>query len=204
MFSNNTRTLLPIILGSVFTSLFAIFGLSVDVYAEEEPEYVLGNLTLKGNLTAAQAIEASDKIANYTNTMFEKSKGNLTKLNMLLIDDLLGRKIISEKDKQELVSFTTDLNKITPTGNLTIAGGNVSSLIEDFASNSSNPILITIKETLKKKTGPVPGIPGLPPLTIGGTFIEPTKFGVGCAMVGTAAYGLAGLVIALQVCDKIL
>jgi hypothetical protein len=206
MFGNNMRNFLPIILVSVFTSLFAICGLSVNVSAQGGPEFLVGNVSLSSNMTAAQIEETKDKVANYTNNIKEKAKGNLTKMSLLTIDDLLGRKLINEKDKQELVSFVTKLNQIKPTGNLTIADRDVSSALENLSSNSSNPIIVTLKETLKKKTGPVPGIPGLPPLTIGGD-IDSQRRGVAlltCGLWGAAMYGPVGGFNAIYTCDTII
>src|SRR5215475_8706479 len=120
--SNKIRVnYLIITIVSIVASVFAVnFASNLEVSAQRTPEYLLGNISLSNNLTAAQAQEISDKIDNYTETIKQKAKGNLTKMSMLLIDDLLGRKIIDEKDKQEASSFVTGLNQIKPLGNLTI------------------------------------------------------------------------------------
>jgi hypothetical protein len=89
-------------------------------------------------MTTAQIGEISDKIANYTNHFVKESKGNQTKMNMLLIDDLEKRNIINEKDKQVLLTLNEGFNEIVPT-NLTLINENVSSMLERLANNSSNP-----------------------------------------------------------------
>lgn len=201
MFEKNLPFYFSIIVGSVLA------GLSVNVSTSGAPDYLLGNLTQNTNLTAAQTHEISDKLFNYTNSIKEKAKGNLTQMNIFLLDDMVKRNIIDEKDKQDSVALISGLNQIKPTSNLTIINNEVSSLVEEFASNSSNPILIALKDNLKKKTGPIPGIPGLPPLTIGSLSDLNTKWGVGiatCAMWGFAAYGIPGEIAAMTVCNAIM
>ena len=91
---------LMVLISSTLASVFATnFGSNIGVNAASgAPNYLLGNLS-NANLTASQVTEYSDKVSNYTKTILEKSNGNSSKMNMLLIDDLFKRNIINEKEK---------------------------------------------------------------------------------------------------------
>jgi hypothetical protein len=124
---------------------------------------------------------------------------------------LENRNIINEEDKQELLSLNIALSESTPTTNLTLINNDVSSLLEEMATNSSNPMLVTLKSDLKKKindigtnvgiliagnvTGNVTGgITGLPPLTIGDFWDNEhrsLRLTLGCQAAGTAVSGVA-------------
>jgi hypothetical protein len=211
MFENNQAIKYSVIFSTILVS--SLFGLAIGsgLYASAStsttPDYLLGNLSLSDNLTASQISEASDKIANYTRHFVQESKGNLTRMNMLLFDDLEKRNIINELDKQELLSLNIALSEIKPTSNLTLINNDVSSLLEEMATNSSNPMLVTLKSDLKKKindigtlvagngTGNVTGgITGLPPLTIGDFWDNEhrsLRLTLGCQAAGTAVAGVA-------------
>ena len=219
MCRKNQNIDLSIICSGILISLFSlILGSSVYVYASTTPDYLIDNLSIN-NVTASQILEINDKIVNYTKHFVKESKGNLTKMNMLIFDDLEKRNIINEKEKQELLSLDIALSKNKPTSNLTLIDisnltlidRNVSSLLEEMVSNSSNPLLVTLKSTLKNKihdigtnvgtliagngTGNVTGgITGLPPLTIGDFWDDSNRglrLTLGCQALGTAITGMA-------------
>jgi hypothetical protein len=209
MFSNNTRTLLPIILGSVFTTLFAICGLSVNVSAQNTPDYLLGNLTLERNLTSEQRQEVIEKVSNYISTMKKEANGNITKLNVLLIEDLAKRNIIDEEAKQGLLSFIAAIPKpllpglrgtmpenLSTSGNTTGLFGSLedsSKLLENIARNNSDSQPVTLMTDILKKRISDLGIVPTGPVTISS---ESTWANVGkvatCSLVGSILPGGAG------------
>jgi hypothetical protein len=212
LFRNNQTRNILVIFGGILASLFALSSVDDNsASASTTPDFVLDNLSLSNNLTTAQILENGDKITNYTKHFVQESKGNLTKMNMLLIDDLENRSIISEQDKQELLSLNDALGKVTFPNNLTLIDREVSSHLEVLASNSSNPIVITLKSDLKKKihdigtdfgtliagnlTGNVTGgNTGLPPMTIGDFWDDEhrsLRLTLGCQAIGTAVSGPA-------------
>jgi hypothetical protein len=153
MFRKNQSMDLSIMFGGILASLFMIyFGSSINVSASVSatPDYLIGNLSLN-NVTTSQVLEISEKIANATKHFVQESKGNLTRMNILIIDELENRNIINEKDKQELLSLNDALSTIKPTNNLTLIDRDVSSLEEEMTSNSSNPVIVTLKGDLKRK-----------------------------------------------------
>lgn len=133
MFGKSIRIYSPIIFGSILVSLFALFALGGNVSAQNEPDYILGDLTNEKNLTKEKKQEIFDKIANYWNTMKKEANGNGTKLNVLIIEDMAKRKIIDDDAKQAFLSFIVGLPKPPMTtlpgiipGNLTFPGpGNI-------------------------------------------------------------------------------
>jgi hypothetical protein len=140
------------ILVSTFASNWDISALSA--YGSGPPNYLLGNLS-NANLTASQVSASIDKLANYTKTFVEKSNGNSSKMTRILIDDLVKRNIISEKDKQHLLSFNSALSQIKPKSNFTLVSKDLTSRLE----NSSNPVLVVLKDILKRETcTPIIGI----------------------------------------------
>lgn len=179
----NINNHVPIVIGSVLASIFTIFGLSGDVFAEDEPEYLFGNLTNEGNLTKAQKQEIIDKVTNYTSTMKKEASGNETKLNVLLIEDLAKRNIIDEKAKQGLLSFIAGIPKSsvgtlpnTIPGNLTIPG-NITGLfkspedsiklLDDIAKNNSDSQAVTLMtDILKKRISDLGTVPGNGPVPL--------------------------------------
>jgi hypothetical protein len=202
MFTKNQSRDISITLGSILALLFTLFcgsGINVSASVATAPNYLLGNLSLNTNLTAPQILDFTDKITNYTNQFIQESNGNLTKMNILLIDDLQKRNIINENDKQELLSLNTALGEIEPTNNITLINSDVSSLLEETVTNSSNPMIITLKSDLNKKIrdigtniGGLGGIPGLPPLTIGSFWDDEhrsMRLTLGCQAAGSAAMG---------------
>ena len=181
------------------------------------------------NLTPTQTTEITDKVVNYTKTIVEKANGNLTKMSLLVTDDMTKRNIINENEKQELISFISGLDEIKDTNNLTRINEEVSSRLEALANNSSNPTMIVFKSGLKHLTfscddigvdlstgvcilmsGNATGIPnnnltlggpGLPPMTIGSND-QPERFGK-CLIdigVGGITYGGIGAAIGLGKC----
>ena len=195
MFGKSIRIYSPIVFGSVLASLFTLFALSVNVSAQNAPDYVLGNLTVDTNLTREQSQEIGDKITNYIDTMQKAANGNDTKLNVLLIEDLAKRNIIDEETKQGFLSFVASLPKppmetlpgtlpgnLTIPGNITLPGNSTaflkdldasSALLDEIAKNNSESHVATLMTDILKKKGTDIGIfvsgsgtNGLPPMTI--------------------------------------
>jgi hypothetical protein len=210
---------LSIILGGLLALLFTIyFGSSINVSASVStaPDFLIGNLSFN-NITTSQVIDNADKITNYTKNIVQESKGNLTQMNILLINDLEDRSIINENDKQELLLLNDALGKIIFPNNFTLIDTAVSSQLEELATNSSNPMVVTLKSDLKKKihdigtdfgtliagnltgnlTGNLAGNvtggnTGLPPMTIGSFWDDEhrsLRLTLGCQAVGTVAMG---------------
>lgn len=207
------RIYAPIAFGSVLASLFMLtFGLDVNVSAQDAPDYLLGNLTLDSHLTPEQVQEISDKITNYTGTMLKEANGNITKMNVLLIEDMAKRNIIDEEAKVGFLSFAASL----PTGNLTTTGNvtgilkdlnTSSSLLDEIAKNNSDSQTVTLmSEILKKRitdignvvSGNVTGVE-VPTMTF---MSDGAYLGVlyGCEAVGLITYGLIGASAAVGVC----
>ena len=230
MFKKRKITVLSIFFsGILISSLFSLnIGSRVDVSASTTPDYLLGNVSLN-NLTPTQTTEITDKVVNYTKTIVEKANGNLTKMSLLVTDDMTKRNIISENDKQELNSFISSLDQIKNTSNLTLINEEISSNLEGLTSNSSNPIMVALKSGLNHLTpscdsigvdlstgvcilmsGNATGMPndnltlgntGLPPMTIGSND-QPERFGK-CLIeigVGGITYGGIGAAIGLGQC----
>ncbi len=210
--NNQTQYLLAIFVGALTPLIALNLGSSVDdVNASTNPNYLVGNLSLSNNLTTSQVLEISDKITNYTKYFVQESNGNLTKMNILLIDDLENRSIINEKDKQELLSLNIALNEFNPLGNLTLLDRDVSSLLDETVTNSSNPMLVTLKSDLNKKIHDIgtnvgtlisgngthnvtDGLTGLPPSTIGDFWDDEhrsLRLTLGCQALGTVVSGVA-------------
>lgn len=223
MFGKSIRIYSPIIFGSVLASLFTLFALSVNVSAQEAPNYITGNIKLDSNLTREQLQELGDKITNYINTMKKAANGNQTKLNVLLIEDLAKRNIIDEEAKQGFLSFIAKTTKPpmeglpgTLPGNLTIPGNTTdflknlndsSALLDEIATNNSDSQTVTLMtDILKKRVTDIGTLvsgngtdTGLPPVTISDS--DATWAFVGkaltCTIIGSAVPGFgAGAAIA--------
>ena len=141
----NIKNHAPIVFGSVLTSLFTLLALSVNVSAQDAPDFLLGDLANEKNLTNEQRQEISDRISNYWSTMKEEANGNGTKFSTLVIEDMAKRKIIDEDAKQGFLSFIGKLpksNVIPDPGNLTIPGpvplpGNNTGILKDLDTSSA-------------------------------------------------------------------
>ena len=222
-------TVLILISSTLVSTLATNFGsnsgvFAVSAYGSGAPNYLLGNLS-NANLTASQVSEFSDKIANYTKTLLEKSNGNSSKMNMLLLDDAVKRNIISEKDKQELLSLNSALNQIKPTSNFTLVNKDISSRLENLAKNSSNPVMVALKNIVKRNTctpiigineklclpfalANAPHIPnnmtngtsGLPSMTVSDSIVYDIWLGSTCALVGGILYGGIGAIEGVLLC----
>lgn len=214
MTGKNLRVYAPIVVGSVLASLFTLFAPSVNVSAQDAPDFVLGNLTFEKNVTKEQRQEIIDKTSDYINTMLKEADGNLTKLNVLLIEDLAKRNIIDEDAKQGFLSFVASLPKPpmetppgTLPGDLTIPGNTTdflkdldtsSALLDEIAVNNSDSQIVTLMTDILKKRGTDIGtlVSGngtdTGPVTIG-TFDNVTveEFGkaAACAFIGGATSG---------------
>jgi hypothetical protein len=214
-----------ILISSTMVTTFAN-NFVVSASGSSAPNYVLGNVS-NTNLTAAKALEMEGKVVNYTETLAEKSNGNLTKMNMLLLDDLVKRNIINEKEKQELLSFSFVSNEIKPTSNFTLVKKDISSRIEKLATNSSNPVMILLKDGLKRTA--LPCIPiigingkvclpfyrsnatnivnnmtnatsGLPSIMVSKNFASDLIRAEGCYLTAMVLYGGLGALEALYLC----
>ena len=167
MIWNSLQIYSPIVFGSVLASLFTLFILSVNVSAQDAPNYLFGNLGLESNLTREQLQELGDKITNYTSTMLKEANGNDTKLNVLLVEDLAKRNIIDEETKQGFLSFIANIPKppmeglpdIIP-GNVTLLGNSTdflkdldssSALLDEIANNNTGSQLVTLMTDILKK-----------------------------------------------------
>ena len=155
--NNHLRIYTPIIVGSVLASLFTVFALSVNVSAQDAPDFLLGNLTLEQNPTKEQTQEAIDKVQNYTSTMLKAANGNQTKLDVLLIEDLAKRNIIDEDAKQGFLSFIAKIPKPsldglpgTIPGNLTDLDAS-SALLDEIAKNNSDSQPVSLMTSILKK-----------------------------------------------------
>ena len=138
---------------------------------------------------------------------------------MLLLDDAVKRNIISEKDKQELLSLNSALNQIKPTSNFTLVNKDISSRLENLAKNSSNPVMVALKNVVKRNTcTPIIGIneklclpfalanaphilnnmtngtSGLPSMTVSDSIVYDIWLGSTCALVGGILYGGIGAI----------
>jgi hypothetical protein len=151
----------PIVFGSVLASLFTLFALSVNVSAQDAPDYLFGNLTFERNLTKEQSQEISDIARNYTSTMLKAANGNETKLNVLLIEDLAKRNIIDEEAKQGFLSFIANIPKSPMEGLPGTSPGNSidflkdldasSALLDEIAKNNSDSQAVTMMTDILKK-----------------------------------------------------
>jgi hypothetical protein len=148
-------------------------------------------------------------VANYTKTMREKANGNITQMNILMIEDLEKRNIIDQKDEEGLLSFVASLNP-KPTnipGNLTALINETTTdsieALEEIASNSSNVNVITLVGTLKNRVNDIGtntatlisgngtgGISVLPPVTIDLSPENNMRFRMGFCMAATIAGGI--------------
>ncbi len=211
MFGKSIRIFSPIVFGSVLASLITLFALNVNVSAQNAPDYVLGNLTLKSNLTKEETQGIADKITNYISTMQKAANGNQTKLNVLLIEDLAKRNIIDEDAKQGFLAFIASTHKPsmeglpgTLPGNLTIPGNTdflkdldtSSALLDDIAKNNSDSQVVTLMTDILKKRGTDIGnlvsgnVTDTGPVTIeemswGEAYVK----GATCALIGGAMSG---------------
>lgn len=214
----NIKNHAPIVFGSVLASLFTLFALSVNVSAQDAPDYVLGNLTLEKNATKEQTEEVINKVSNYLDNMKKEANGNQTKLNVLLIEDLAKRNIIDDDAKQDFLAFIARIPKPpmeglpgTLPGNLTIPGNTdffkdpdaSSAMLDDIAKNNSDSQMVTLITDIIKKRGTDIGIfvsgnvtdTDLPPMTISEmSWGEATVKGTTCALVGMALSGGSPLV----------
>jgi hypothetical protein len=141
MFRNNQTSNLLIIFGGILVSLLIInMGTSVDE--------VFSSTGGSNSSATPQTLNFTEAL-NLLRSMQEKSNGNSTELNMLLIDEMERRKIINEEEKKELTTYMVGFNKIKPTRNITDMDTRVISLLDNIETNSSNPIATTLKSTLK-------------------------------------------------------
>jgi hypothetical protein len=168
MLGKNLYVYLSIIFSSIVVSVFASnLGLIVNVSAQDTPDYLLGNLTLERNLTKEQRQEIIEKVTNYTSTMKKEANGNITKLNILLTEDLAKRNIIDAEAKEGLLSFISSLPKApietlpgTIPGNLTIPGNTTellkeldatSALLDEIAINNTDSQPVSLMTDILKK-----------------------------------------------------
>lgn len=214
MIWNNLRKYALVNFGSVLVSLFTLFALSVTVSAQDAPNYLLGNLTLDSDLTTNQIQEVGDEITNYTNTMLKEANGNITKLNVLLIEDMAKRNIIDEEAKEGFLSFVSSL----PAGNLTT--GNVtdsvkdlntsSALLDEIAKNNSDSETVTLmSEILKNGITDIGNVvsgnvtdTGLPPMTILSESDEANLL-VTCGLIAGIAYGPGLAIAGVSICHSV-
>lgn len=230
MIWNKFQIYAPVVVATLLVSLFTLFAASVNVSAQDAPDYLFGDLTFERNLTKEQSQEIIDIATNYSNTMLKEANGNITKLNVLLIEDLANRNIIDEEAKQGFLSFVANLpipptetipgtspGNLTIPGNVTLPGNNTdflkdleasSTLLDGIAKNNSDSQVVTLMTSILKKKVTDIGTDisgngtdtGLPPVPI--FDVTPGEFGkaVVCAMVTTIG-GVSGLG---QVCVDIL
>lgn len=167
MFGKSIRIYSPIIVSSVLASLFTLLALSGNVSAQNEPDYLLGNLTLERNLTKEQRQEMVEKVTDYFRTLKKEANGNITKLNLLVIEDLAKRNIIDAEAKEDLSFFISSLPKPsmetlpgTIPGNVTIPGDNgellkeldaTSALLDEIAVNNTDSQPVTLMTDIIKK-----------------------------------------------------
>jgi hypothetical protein len=215
MFGEIQKVRLSIIFGSVLVLLFTLIAPSVNVSAQDAPDYLMGNLTLNSKLTTEQVKEIGDKIANYTGTMLKEANGNITKMNVLLTEDMAKRNIIDQEAKEDLLSLVASLTA----GNLT--KGNVtdilkdlntsSALLDEIAKNNSDSQTVSLmSEILKKRitdignavSGNVTDVE-VPTMTFmsDGAYLGALY---GCEAVGLITYGFTGAMVAVQVCAAFL
>ena len=211
MFGKSIRIYSPVIFGSVLASLFTLFALSVNVSAQDAPDYLLGNLTFKSNLTKEETQEVVDKVTNYTTTMLNAANGNETKLSVLLFEDLAKRNIIDEEAKQGFLSFIASIPKpLMETqpgplpGNLTIPGNTTdflndlnasSTILDEIAINNSDSersqTVSLMTDILKKRVSDLGtfvsgNVTDIGPVTIGGEF--PTSDFAKAVVITAAIY----------------
>jgi hypothetical protein len=228
MFRNNQTRNLLITFGGILASLLALhLGSSIDdVSASTEPDFMLGNVST--SLTMPQASQLgnlSEQDLNLLSEMRQESNGNLTKLNMLLLDEMERRNIINNVEKQELLTLVVGTANINPTNNLTIIDNEVSSMLDTVGRNTTNPTVVALKSTLGRIVDLRPdiivpsngtlssgnitgGISGLPPLTIDASStlagIEKNAKVQTCALVGSIIDDGLGAGVGGIVCNYIL
>jgi hypothetical protein len=140
MFRNNQSRNLLITFGGLLASLLVLnMGINVDKVFSSVGS---NSSTTPKTLNFTEAL-------NLVRSMQEESNGNLTQLNILLIDEMERRDIINEEEKKELATYMVGFNKIKPTGNITDIDIQIISLLDNIETNSSNPTSTTLKSTLK-------------------------------------------------------
>jgi hypothetical protein len=188
------------------------------VSAQDAPDYLLGNLTVDSDLSPEQIQAIGDKIANYTGTMMKEANGNMTKMNILLIEDLEKRNLIDEDAKEDFLSFAASL----PTRNLTTSGNDTdilkdlntsSALLDEISKNNSDSQrVILMTDILSKRitdignvvSGNVTNIEV--PTT---TFMSEGDWSYlgavfGCGLIGMALYGGIGYAVGVETCGPIM
>ena len=221
MFWNSIQSFVPLVVGSILAFLFAIFALNVNVSAQNTPDYLLRNLTLDSNLTTKQVQEIGDKITNYTETMLKIANGNITKMNELLIEDMVKRNIIDEEAKEDYLSFIANLPKSpiktitnTTSGNVTdlIKDLNTSSeLLDEIATKNSDSQMVTLMNGMLKDgitnfrnviSGNVTDL-GLPPMTVLSESDEHANLLVTCGLIAGIAYGPGLAIPGVNICHTV-
>ncbi len=218
-----TKNLL-ITFGGILASLIVLnLGSSVDdVNASTNPDYLLGNLTSDPSMPQAILIgNLSEQSANILMSMRDQANGNLTKLDMLLLDEMEKRNMINSEDRQGLQTLLFGTMNIDPSINLTMVNREVSSLVDSATKNTSNPTLTSLLSTLKHVTPDIGtntgtlisnnvtnGTLGLPPLTIDASstldgIIKNAKTQT-CGVVGWVVGEGVGTAAAFNACNLIL
>lgn len=221
MVKNNLGLCVPAVVGAAFIALFALLATSLSVFAQDAPDFLLGNLTLEKNPTKEQTQEAIDKVSKYLDNMKKEANGNETKFSMLIVEDLEKRNIIDEDTKQGFLSFIANSPKppmspfpgfpgSTIPGNLTVPTfpdenitdfqkelNTSSAMLDNIAKNNSESQVVTLMtDIIKKKVTDigtlVSGNGTTGPVTISGEFNDVSPTDFAKAVTCAAAVVLGG------------
>ena len=118
---------------------------------------------------AVQLGHLSDKIREYMQVVQLESNGNLTKMNELILNDLVIKDLFNEKEKQTILHILKGI-----TQNATVANGpaikkEISSALREAVRSNSNLNMVIITGLLNNrlsKLQPSTGPNGLPILTV--------------------------------------
>jgi hypothetical protein len=164
---------------------------------------------MSNNMSMSQAVQLghlSDKIREYMQVVQLESNGNLTKMNELILNDLVIKDLFNEKEKQTILHILKGI-----TQNATVANGpaikkEVSSALREAVRSNSNLNMVIITGLLNNslsKLQPSTGPNGLPILTVNDVKIvipEGVARVLGCALLGLSLGGGMGAAIGAGLC----
>ena len=164
---------------------------------------------MSNDMSTSQAVQLgqlSDKIRAYIQLVQLESNGNLTKMNELILNDLVIKDLFNEKEKQTILHILKGIGQ-----NATVANGpsikkEISSALGAAISSNSNLNMVIITGLLNNsisKLQPSIGPNGLPVLTLNDVKIHiPSSvlLVTGCALVGLSLGGGMGAALGAGLC----
>jgi hypothetical protein len=155
---------------------------------------------------AVQLSQFSDKIRAYMQLVQLESNGNLTKMNELILNDLVIKGLFNEKEKQTILHILKGIVQNASVEHGPAIKKEISSALGEAMRNNPNLNMVIVTGLLNNsisKLQPSTGPNGLPVLTLNDVKIHiPASVALvtGCAMLGLALGGGMGAALGAALC----